>query len=238
MEISGKLALVTGGTDGIGLKIAQQLKARGARVIVCGRRQDRLDAALAEEFEAIAADLSNVEGVDTLFKHIRARDLDIVINNAGVGEEYILDDVIDLDATDRSIFLNLNAPMRLIALLIPQLRTRPAAMIVNVTSGLAIAPSINASYCATKAGLRSFTASIRAQMKGSNIIVAEALPPLVDTAMTSHRAGAKMTAQECARQIVEGIARGKTEIYVGQVKLLRFIFGLSPRLAQNIMLRF
>lgn len=238
MQISGKLALVTGGTDGIGLEIARHLKAQGATVIVCGRRKERLDQAAGEGLEALTADLSSVAGVDALVAALKDRPLDIVINNAGAGEEFFLDKTIDLDMNDRIIFLNLNAPMRLAALLVPQLHTRPEAALVNVTSGLAIAPSQNASYCATKAGLRSFTMSIRAQLKGSNINVIEALPPLVETAMTSHRAGAKMTPVECARQIVEGIARGKTQINVGQVKLLSFIFGLSPRLARSVMMRF
>jgi uncharacterized oxidoreductase len=75
------------------------------------------------------------------------------------------------------------------------LQTRPEAMIVNVTSGLAIAPSAGAPvYCATKAAMRSYTQSLRAQMKGTRVHVLEALPPLVDTAMTSGRGGRKLSA--------------------------------------------
>ncbi len=239
MEIAGKTALVTGGTDGIGLEIARQLKAGGASVIVCGRRQDRLDAARAEGLEALRADLSSAHGVAELVTLIGDRPLDVVINNAGVSPDYILGQDIDLDAADRAIFLNFNAPVRLIALLMPMLRARPAATIVNVTSGLAIAPRGGGPvYCATKAGLRSFTKAIRYQLKDSNIRVIEALPPVVETAMTEGRAGSKMSPAECARQIIAAISGNRAEANVGMVKILKAVYSLSPRLAEAIMIKF
>lgn len=239
MNISGKTALVTGGTDGIGLWIARLLGEGGAKVIVCGRRADRLEAARGEGFEAIEADLSTAAGVATFAGEMANRALDILVNNAGSGSDFILSQPIDLAANDRAIFLNLNAPIHLAALLTPQLKTRAAAVLVNVTSGLAIAPRAGGPvYCATKAGLRSFTKAIRHQLKGSNVTVIEALPPVVDTAMTADRSGGKMSAEACARQIVNAIERGKTEANVGQVKLLKLVHSLSPRLAEAIMIRF
>jgi uncharacterized oxidoreductase len=239
MDVSGKTALVTGGTDGIGLEIARHLKARGALVIVCGRRQDRLDAAQAEGFEALSADLCSADGVEALAALVKDRTLDIVINNAGSGTDFDLSQPIDLADTDKIIFLNLNAPVRLAALLVPHLRTRPQAALVNVTSGLAIAPrSGGPVYCATKAGLRSFTKAIRYQLRDTNIRVIEALPPVVDTAMTAARTGRKMSPQECARQIVDAIARDRNEANVGMVKILKAVFSVSPRLAEAIMIRF
>ena len=239
MEIAGKTALVTGGTDGIGIEIARQLKARGASVIVCGRRQALLDAAVAEGMEAIAADLSSGEGVAALVAAVKDRPLDILINNAGASADYDLAQAIDLSVNDRAIFLNLNAPIQLAALLVPGLKRRPEAALVNVTSGLAIAPRAGGPvYCATKAGLRSFTKAIRYQLRGTNVRVIEALPPVVDTQMTAGREGGKMSPAECARQIVEAIARGKTEANVGMVKILKAVFSLSPRLAEAVMIRF
>ena len=239
MEIAGKLALVTGGTDGIGIEIARQLMARGASVIVCGRRQALLDAATAEGMEAIAADLSSGEGVAALVAAVKDRPLDILINNAGASADYDLAQAIDLSVNDRAIFLNLNAPIQLAALLVPGLKTRPEAALVNVTSGLAIAPRAGGPvYCATKAGLRSFTKAIRYQLRGTNVRVIEALPPVVDTQMTAGRDGGKMSPAECARQIVEAIARGKNEANVGMVKILKVVFSLSPRLAEAVMIRF
>lgn len=239
MEIRGKVALVTGGTDGIGLCIARLLKEKGASVIVCGRRANLLESATAEGLEAIEADLSSLAGVKALVDAMKGRTLDILVNNAGAGVDFDLGEQIDLDAVDRTIFLNLDAPIRLTALLVPRLRERPQAAIVNVTSGLAIAPRAGGPvYCATKAGLRSFTKAIRYQLRGSNITVIEALPPVVDTAMTAARSGSKMKPEQCAAQIVTAIERDSEEANVGMVKLLKLVHSMSPRLAEAIMIRF
>ncbi len=239
MQIDGKLALVTGGTDGIGLWIARLLKTKGATVIVCGRRAELLDQARAQGFEAIQADLSSSAGVTALADQMKARVLDIVVNNAGAGSDYDLTQPIDLDVTDRTIFLNLNAPIHLAALLVPQLKARPVAALVNVTSGLAIAPRAGGPvYCATKAGLRSFTKAIRYQLRETKVNVIEALPPVVETAMTASRAGSKMSPEACARQIVDAIEHDRPEANVGQVKLLKLVHSISPRLAEAVMIRF
>jgi uncharacterized oxidoreductase len=239
MHLNGKTALVTGGTDGIGLWIARLLSKSGAKVIVCGRRAELLDAARNEGFEAITADLSSASGVRSLVEAVKARDLDILVNNAGAGADFDIGESIDLDASDQTIFLNLNAPIHLAALLVPRLRARPEAVLVNVTSGLAIAPRAGSPvYCATKAALRSFTKAIRFQLKGSNVTVIEALPPVVDTAMTADRSGSKMSAEACARQIVAAIESGRTEANVGMVKILKLVHSISPRLAEAVMIRF
>ena len=239
MEVSGKTALVTGGTDGIGIEIARHLKAKGARVIVAARREDLLEAARGEGFEAIRADLSSAMGCAALVETLGTRPLDILINNAGMGGGFEPGDPIDLALVDRAVFLNLNAPMHLIGLLLDRLKARPEAAIVNVTSGLAIAPrSGGPVYCATKAGLRSFTMALRAQLKGSGVHVIEALPPVVETAMTKARTGKKMSAADCAAEIVDAIVSNRAEANVGAVKLLRAVYSLSPALARSVMIRF
>ncbi len=239
MQISGKLALVTGGTEGIGLWIARLLKEKGAAVIVCGRRTDRLESARGEGFEAVSADLSLESGVTGFAEAMSGRAIDIVINNAGAGADYDLNGSVDLDGSDRTIFLNLNAPIRLAAALVPQLKTRAEAALVNVTSGLAIAPRAGSPvYCATKAGLRSFTKAIRYQLRETNINVIEALPPVVETAMTADRTGGKMKPEECARQIVAAIEGNRHEANVGMVKILKLVHSISPRLAEDVMIRF
>jgi uncharacterized oxidoreductase len=239
MNMNGKAALVTGGTDGIGLHIARQMMAKGAHVIVCGRREDRLAAARAEGFEAIAADLSTVAGVTQFGAAMQARTLDIVINNAGMGSDFDLTQAIDSAENDHAIFLNLNAPIRLAAMLIPQLKARPEAAWINVTSGLAIAPRAGGPvYCATKAGLRSFTKAIRHQLRDTNVRVIEALPPVVDTAMTAERTGNKMSPDACAAEIVRAIESGRNEANVGMVKILKLVHSISPRLAEAVMIRY
>jgi uncharacterized oxidoreductase len=239
MNLSGKLVVVTGGTDGIGLEIARQCKQKGAQVIVCGRRADLLDRARAEGVEAIAADLSNADGCAAFAELIVQRPIDILINNAGMGGNFGPGEPLDLALTDQAIFLNLNAPMHLTGLLLPGLMTRPEAAIVNVTSGLAIAPRAGSPvYCATKAGLRSFTQSMRYNLKATRIRMIEALPPVVDTDMTRARPGKKMSPAQCAAQIVSAIETGKDEANIGLVKLMKVIYSLSPKLARSVMIRF
>lgn len=239
MEIADKTAVVTGGTDGIGLWVARQLKAKGATVIICGRNAERLAVAAVEGLEAIPADLSSAEGCKALVAALGERPIDILVNNAGASEISVIGEHIDLNSIDRTFFLNLHAPVHLILMLLDRMRARPAATIVNVTSGLAIAPRGNGPfYCATKAGLRSFTQALRYQMRGTPVIVIEALPPMVDTAMTAGRGRNKMKAEDCARAIVTAIERGQEEACIGQTKLLKLVHSMSPALARRIMLRF
>lgn len=239
MRIEGRTALVTGGTDGIGLQLARQLKAKGATVIVCGRDAERLAAARAQGFEAVEADLSSAAGCDALLDALPGRDVDILVNNAGMGGPSDLLNGFDLAQTDKAIFLNLNAPMRLIAGLLPRLRARPEAAVVNVTSGLAIAPRAGGPvYCATKAGLRSFTQALRHQLRDSRVTVIEALPPVVETRMTAQNPHKKMPASDCAAAIVRAIETGEEEAAIGSVKALRLVHSISPAFARRVMLRY
>jgi uncharacterized oxidoreductase len=191
-------------------------------------------------FEVIAADLSVPAGVDAVLAEVGGRPIDILINNAGAGSDHdFREGAPDLNDNDRCIFLNLNAPVHLITRLMPQLKKRPEAMIVNVTSGLAIAPRAGGPiYCATKAALRSYTQAIRAQLAGTAIHVVEALPPVVETKLTAGRGSRKMAPAECARQIISAMQRNAAEANVGLVKLLQLVNSISPALARRIMLRF
>jgi uncharacterized oxidoreductase len=242
--MNGKTVLVTGGTDGIGLRLARQLRDKGAKVIVTGRTPARIAAAESEGFEVIKAELTGPEGIEAVVAGLGARPLDILVNNAGMGADHDFRVAPPRPEDDeRTLWLNVHAPIHLIVRLMPQLRARteamPDAMIVNVTSGLAVAPSAGAPvYCATKAAMRSYTQALRAQLKGTRIHVLEALPPVVETHMTTHRSEKKMAPEECARQIIAAMERGANEANVGMVKLLQAVHAVSPALARRIMLRF
>jgi len=240
MNLAGKVVLITGGSAGIGRAMAWQLKAKGGVVVITGRNEDRLEEMRKEGFVAISADLSNAAGVDALLEAWGDRELDVFINNAGQGVDHDFREAKpDPDETDGCFYANLNAPVRLITALLPRLHKRPEAAIVNVTSGLAIAPRAGSPvYCASKAGLRSYTQALRAQVGGANFLVIEALPPVVDTQMTADRDNKKMPPEECARQIIDAIENNKDEANVGIVKLLKRVHSVSPAIARKVMLRF
>lgn len=240
MELSDKIVLLTGGSAGIGREIAHQLKEKGAKVTLTGRNPERLKAMREEGFEVIEADLSSADGVDALLTEWGSKDVDVLLNNAGqLVDHDFRDGNPNSDAADECIYTNLNAPIRLISGLMSQLRARPQAAIVNVTSGLAIAPAARTPiYCATKSGLRFYTLGLREQLKDSNIRVIEALPPVVDTQMNDGNPTKKMPPEECARQIVVAIERDQDEANIGMTKALRIAESISPALARSITLRF
>ena len=240
MDLKDKAVLLTGGSAGIGRELARLMKQKGAKVTLTGRNKERMAAMQKEGFEVIEADLSNAKGVDALIADIGEREFDILINNAGqLVDHDFRKGLPDSDAADDCIYANLSAPIRLTTALVPMLGHRPEASIVNVTSGLAIAPAARQPvYCATKSGLRAYSLTLREQLKDTNIHVIEALPPVVDTQMNADNPMSKMPAAECAAQIMDAIESGADEANIGQVRLLRWAYSLSPALARRITLRF
>lgn len=240
MDISGKIILLTGGTAGIGKEMAHQLRSKGAIVVVTGRNPQRLEAMAAAGFETINADLSNAAGVDALVRDWGSRELDVLLNNAGqLVDHDFRKGAPDPDAADDCIYANFNAPIRLTVAFMDRLKSRPQAAIINVTSGLAIAPAARTPvYCATKAALRFYTLSLREQLKDTAIQIIEALPPVVDTQMNDGNPMKKMPPEECARQIIVALENGRTEANIGMTKALRIADSVSPALAKRITLRF
>ncbi|TWJ09835.1 SDR family oxidoreductase [Altererythrobacter ishigakiensis] len=240
MDLKDKAVLLTGGSAGIGRELAHLLKEKGARVTLTGRNKERLAEMQEEGFEVIEADLSNAKGVDALIADIGEREFDVLINNAGqLVDHDFRKELPDPNATDDCIYANLSAPIRLITALVPMLGRQPEASIVNVTSGLAIAPAARQPvYCATKSGLRAYSLTLREQLKDTNIHVIEALPPVVDTQMNADNPMSKMPAAECAAQILDAIETNRAEANIGMTKLLKLAESISPALARSIILRF
>ena len=221
MDLSHNTVLITGGASGIGLAIARRFQAAGSRVIICGRRAEKLDEARAGNpgFITRVADVATASGRDELMRwavHAFPA-LNVLVNNAGIQRRLRLADSEAWDQTQEEIAINLEAPIHLAQLSIGHLSGQPKAAIINVTSGLSFSPLAAVPvYCATKAALHSFTLSLRHQLKGTSIEVVEIIPPAVDTDLGGpglHTFGANV--DEFADAVMAKVAAGASEAAFG-----------------------
>ena len=191
MKTSGNTILITGGTSGIGKGFAEEFSLRNNKVIICGRREDRLQEIKQynENIEVIICDVTDAGQRELLIKTVTKKfpETNILINNAGVQLLADLTDV-DLNKLNLEIETNLIAPVHLASLFIQNIKTRNESAIINISSGLAFVPlTFVPVYCATKAAIHSLTISLRHQLKDSLIKVFEIIPPSVDTELGHER---------------------------------------------------
>lgn len=142
MKLQGKVAIITGSTSGMGVEEAYRFAAEGAKVVVVGRNQKRLDETCAQiranggECIGVAGDITTAEGCDELFRKTMEQygRIDILVNNAGVFDKYVK----LLDTTEElwdSIFnINVKAVFRLCKLVLPQMIERHSGAIINISS--------------------------------------------------------------------------------------------------------
>lgn len=193
-QLSGRVALVTGGSRGIGLAIADALLAAGASVLITGRNQSHLDEAATQlsqgrpdRVHTAVADVGKAPeaaaAVTAAVEKFGA--LDILINNAGVGVFANVADM-DLDGWQRVIGTNLTGVFFCCRAAIPLMRTRGGGWIINVSSlASKNAFATGAAYCASKAGLNAFSEALMQEVRYDNIRVSCVLPGSVATGFGS-----------------------------------------------------
>lgn len=246
IELANSKAIVTGAARGIGLEISKQLLAKNCHVIAVGRNKkslERLKAEYPDKVSIYVVDLINQDEVKHLAATLKSDhlDLNILINNAAVQFEVdLLNDNLEtlLQSTRTEITLNLESVLHLTVRLLPILKNNQNAAIVNISTGLIIAPKqASPIYCATKAAMHSFSQSLRYQCEvdAPNIQITEAIMALVDTDMTKGRGSDKITPSQAASEIIDGLIRSKDEVWVAKAKLLRVINYIAPFLARRIL---
>lgn len=230
--------VLTGGTSGIGAEMLELLLAEGHQVTVLARKGSQLEPRMG--LEAIDIDLSNAAAIKAVAADIALRhpDIRIIINNAALQYPIALTNPdFDPGQMVAEVAVNLLAPALLSHALLPILRRHAAgAAIVNVSSGLAFFPKQrSALYCATKAGLHSFSQSLRYQLEQDGVAVIEAILPIVETPMTAGRGSGKMSARDAAQAIVAGIKKGRSEIFIGKAKLIPLFARFAPDIGRKIL---
>jgi uncharacterized oxidoreductase len=247
MKMSGNTILITGGTSGIGLELAQQL-CQNNTIIITGRDQGKLDIAKAKlgSVHTIQSDVSDPSAIAALYKRVTREfpALNVLINNAGIMRKISLHDgAANLTDITREIETNLNGPIRMVNQFLPHLKKQKSPAIVNVTSGLAFVPfPISPIYSATKAGLHSFTQALRVQMKKTNIKVFELAPPGTETPLfhgdfdETDLGGMKgMDVSKLARLSIKGMEKDVPEIRPGLSNILKLLSRIAPAFAVNMI---
>ncbi len=183
-RLEGRVALVTGGTSGIGLATAERFAAEGAHVFVSGRRQAELDDAVARIGEGavgVQGDISKLDDLDRLFAVIRERagHLDVVFANAGGGAFVPLQQVTE-EHSDKYFGINVKGTLFTVQKALP-LMTNGGSIVLNGSIASTKAFPAFGVYAATKAALRSFARTWAVDLKGRNIRVNVVSPGTVIT---------------------------------------------------------
>jgi NAD(P)-dependent dehydrogenase (short-subunit alcohol dehydrogenase family) len=183
-KLDGKIAVVTGGSSGIGLASAKRLVEDGAYVFITGRRKSELDAATAEighDVTAVQGDVSNLADLDRLFATVRERKgrIDILFANAGIAEAAPLGDITE-DHFDRHFDANVKGALFTVQKALPLLRDGASVIFTSSIVGSKGNPGVSV-YSATKAALRSFARTLTAELKSRKIRVNVVSPGAIDT---------------------------------------------------------
>jgi 3-oxoacyl-[acyl-carrier protein] reductase len=187
-DLSGRTALVTGASGGIGGAVARQLHVQGARVVLSGRRQaalEELAAELGERALIEAGDLAEPGAPDRLVAAVEgAGGLDILVNNAGLTRDNLALRLKDED-WQTVLEVNLSAGFRLIRGALRGMLRRRFGRIVNITSIVAVTGNPGqANYAAAKAGMIGMSKSLAAEVAARGITVNCVAPGFIETAMT------------------------------------------------------
>jgi 3-oxoacyl-[acyl-carrier protein] reductase len=187
-DLSGRTALVTGASGGIGGAIARQLHGQGAKVVLTGRRQEALDALAGELGERVAvqpADLAAAGAAERLIEAVEGGGgLDILVNNAGLTRDNLALRLKD-DDWQTVLDVNLSAGFRLIRSSLRGMMKRRFGRIISITSVVAVTGNPGqANYAAAKAGLIGMSKALAAEVASRGITVNCIAPGMIETPMT------------------------------------------------------
>jgi NAD(P)-dependent dehydrogenase (short-subunit alcohol dehydrogenase family) len=262
-DFDGKVVLITGGARGLGLVLAREFAAEGARIAICSREREELAVAKedlesrgAEVFEAIC-DVTVQEEVNHLVRDVCMRfgQIDVLVNNAGVIQVGPLATQTQQDFED-ALAIHFWAPFYAMKAVLPLMRGGGAGRIVNIASigGKMAVPHL-APYCASKFALVGLSSAMRAELAKENIYVTTVCPGLMRTgshvnayfkgqnekeyalfSISNALPVSSISAESAARQIVRAAKRGDAEAIISpQAKLAARLNALFPETTADIL---
>ncbi|WP_434425928.1 SDR family NAD(P)-dependent oxidoreductase [Nannocystis pusilla] len=211
-QLEGKVAIVTGGSSGIGLAIARRFRDEGAHVFITGRRADELEtarAALGADVRAVQGDVSNSEDVDRLYATARSERgrVDIVVTNAGIVEQAPLSDATAAHY-EKMFDVNVRGTLLTVQKALPLLAEGGAIVLVSSCMNVK-GYAGHSAYNATKAAVRSFARTWAAELKDRGIRVNCLSPGPIDTPIIELQTGSEDAAAEFRRTAARMVPLGR-----------------------------
>ena len=194
---SGKTALVTGGTRGIGSAIAHELHSHGATVIITGTAPELTHSL---PYEYMNVDFNDVNSTDDFLAVIKNRKIDVLINNAGINK---VGPISELKVSDfiKVQQVNVVAPFMVCQTVLPGMRKRKWGRVVNISSIWGkISKAFRAPYSASKFAIDGLTAAISAEVAEDGVLINSVAPGFIDTELTRNVLGTEGMA-ELAQQV-------------------------------------
>jgi NAD(P)-dependent dehydrogenase (short-subunit alcohol dehydrogenase family) len=211
-KLEGKIAVVTGGSSGIGLATAKQFVNEGAYVFITGRRHPELAAAVKEigrNVTGVQGDVSNLGDLDRLFAQIKREKgkLDIVFANAGVAKLAPFGEITE-EHYDSLFNINVRGLLFTVQKALPLL-PNGASIILNVSIGGSKGPPAASVACATKAAVRSFARTWTTDLKDRRIRVNAVSPGLIDTPGVNDQVASTAAGQQLLNMVSNGVPLGR-----------------------------
>lgn len=191
-SLNGKVAIVTGASRGIGRAIAEAFAREGARIVICGRKQETLDQVAAEigpSVKPVACHVGRTDQIENMIV-IAAQEfgpVDILVNNAATNISFGPCLEIDESQFDKMVEINLKSAFRLINAIAPGMCARGRGSIINIASIAGLRPQLHSLlYSMTKAALIMMTQSYALELGAKGVRVNAIAPGLIQTALSEH----------------------------------------------------
>lgn len=261
--LRGKVVLITGGSRGLGLVMAREFASEGAKIVICARRMDELEAARADlkrrgaEVLAVPCDVTDRAQVNEMMNIVRDRfgRIDVLVNNAGVIQVGPIE-VMTVEDFEEAMKTHFWGPLYTTLAVLPEMRRRREGRIVNISSiGGKISIPHLVPYSASKFALVGLSEGMRAELLKDGVFVTTVCPGLMRTGSPRnalfkgrHRAEyawfaisdslpvTSMNAVRAARQIVAATKRGESEVILTiQAQLAARFHGLFPGTTTDLL---